>query len=436
MAARVGVRLAVAIAVAANAILLAPPAASAAAACQSPEQGGGLLRETPWPQRMLAPERVAPFATGGGVTVAIVGGGVDATHPQLAGAVQAGFDFVGNKPGGNFSCVNQGTAIASIIVARQVDGIGLRGFAPGATILPVRVADREVVDNQLQRESLDPARLAAGIRWAVDHGAGVIDVSTALYTGEPELSAAAAYARDHGAVIVAPAGDNHANTPPDPVSFPAGCDGVIGVGAVDQNGNRIANSQIGSYVDIVAPGDTVTGATLFGGYAAYSGTTYAAAYVSATLALIRSAYPTLSAEEVTRRLLATASPAPGGGRGPAYGAGIVDPYRAVNETLAGQPPAAAEPLTEPTLDPAARQLAEQHESARTRAFLLAAIGVLAAVFAVVAGLCIPRGRRLRWRVGRRPEAPPRSLDDEIASGYRAPLTTEDVFTPRSVSRRN
>jgi membrane-anchored mycosin MYCP len=295
-----------------------PGPAAMAAACQSVEPGGGVVRETPWPQLMLAPARARPFSTGAGVTVAVVDGGTDGRHPQLSGAVAAGFDLVENRPAGNSSCIGRGTAVASIIARRGEVGIGFRGFAPGAAILPVRIAGDEVDDDQLQRASLNPDRLAAGIRWAVDNGATVVNVSTALYAGSAELAAAVAYAYGRGVLVVAPVGDHHQNTSPDPVPYPAAYPGVLGVGAIEANGDRARQSQVGSYVDVVAPGVDVLGATLSGGYKTYSGTGYATAFVSATLALMRSAYP------VVRR---GADPAaaghrqsvPGGGRSSAYG---------------------------------------------------------------------------------------------------------------------
>jgi hypothetical protein len=120
---------------------------------------------------------------------------------------------------------------------------------------------------------------------------------------------------------------------------------------------------------VVAPGVDVLGGTLFGGYKTYSGTGYATAFVSAAVALLKSAAPALPAAAVVRRLLATASPSPGGGRGSAYGAGVVDPYRAVTETVSDRAPVKAAPLASPVVDPAALRLAERRARATDRARL-------------------------------------------------------------------
>jgi len=412
-----------------------PAAAAPAARCGSYEQGGGLVRETPWPQLMLAPERAWPFSTGSGVVVAVVDGGTDRQHPQLAGAVAAGHDLVDGSAGGDSSCNGRGTAIATMIAGRPVARIGFRGVAPGARILPVRIADQEVQDDQYQRPSLPPDRLADGISWAVDHGATVVNVSTTLYYGSPRLRSAVANAYAHGVVVVAPAGDKHGTGPVDPVPFPAAYPDVIAVCAVDAAGARARSSQVGDYVDICAPGADVLGGTLFGGYRLYTGTGYATAFVSATVALIRSADPALSAGQVTRRLKATASPTPGG-RGAAYGAGIVDPYRAVTETVTARPPAPAAPLARPAVDPVAVAAAQRREAARRRAGWLTLGGVVVSLAAVAVAVLVPRGRRRRWRSG--VHAAPvagRTVDDEIAAAYHVPLTSTEVFQPASVAAR-
>jgi membrane-anchored mycosin MYCP len=414
-----------------------PATAARAAKCASPEQGGGVVRETPWPQLMLAPERAWPFARGSGVTVAVLDSGTDRTHPQLAGAMTPGFDLYESKPGGDSACNARGTAIATMIAGRGVYRVGFRGFAPGARILPVRIADQEVQDDQLTRPSLPPDRLADGITWAADHGATVINVSTALYYDSPKLRAAVKAAYAKGALVVAPAGDKHGageTERDDPVPFPAAYPQVLGVCAVDATGHRAGASQVGSYVDVCAPGVDVLGGTLAGGYKAYSGTGYATAFVSATVALIRSADPGLSPEQVTRRLKATASPAPGG-QGPAYGAGIIDPYRAVTETVSARGPVPAAPVRPPAVDPAAVQLAKRRSDAGRLAgwMVLGAVGL--GVAAVAAAVFVPLGRRRRWRPGVAPVRAVRSLDDEIAAGYHVPLTTVDVFQPRSVAHR-
>jgi membrane-anchored mycosin MYCP len=386
--------------------VLPSPASAAppAGACTSPDPAGPTVTEEPWAQRTLEPKLVWPYSTGAGVTVAVVDSGVDADHPQLAapGTVARGKDFyfVGDLPG-NFDCVSHGTAVASIIAAAPAEGIGFAGLAPGAHILPVRVTDRDVLDNGWP-EGLDPAVLARGIWYAADQGAKVINLSLAGPTDNSYVRDAVAHARSKDALVVAAVGNGgrDAQGP----SYPAAYDGVLGVGAVDQTGIVLASSQVGPYVDLVAPGGGVLAATRAGGHRYYDGTSFAAAYVSATAALVRAAWPQLSADEVATRILATASPAPGGRGSAAYGAGLVNPVRAVLDGLVSTPLITPESVTLPPVDEAAVRSAAWWELTDRKAHLGSGLAGGLAALALVCVLAIRRGRRGRW-LARRASAP-------------------------------
>ena len=132
-------------------------------------------------------------------------------------------------------------------------------MAPGARVLPFRVTEREVVDGRAQGREGSPESLAKAIRDAADQ-AQVINLSLTQETDDPQLRAAVGYAVSRDVVVVAAVGNAHQDTGADPPSYPAAYPGVLGVGAVDENGNRVAQSQVGSYVRIVAPGANVTAA--------------------------------------------------------------------------------------------------------------------------------------------------------------------------------
>jgi type VII secretion-associated serine protease mycosin len=321
--------------------LTAPPAG----ACTDPEPARPVVTAEPWAQRTLAPTSVWPFSTGRGVTVAVVDSGVDSDHAQLRqrGAVLRGEDFhlIGELPG-NFDCDSHGTAVASLIAARAVPRVGFAGLAPGATILPVRVSDRGYTEGG-GVELIDPAVLARGIWYAVDNGADVLNLSLAGAGDDPLIRDAVAHAVEKDVLVVAAAGNDQDGTA-HRVAYPAGYDGVLGVGAVDEGGQRLTGSQIGPQVDLVAPGGGVLAATRAGGHRYWQGTSFAAPFVAATAALVRSAWPDLTARQVADRLIATATPAPGGRGSAAYGAGVVNPYRAVTDGLVAGPAAAVAPL--------------------------------------------------------------------------------------------
>ncbi|MGH3239131.1 MAG: type VII secretion-associated serine protease mycosin, partial [Spirillospora sp.] len=333
-----------------GAVAFAPVAVAAKppkGACTNPDQALPVIRQLPWAQRTLDPKSVWPHSTGSRVTVAVVDSGVDADHPQLRdGAVLRGEDFhlLGEYPG-DFDCASHGTAVASIIAARQASGVGFAGLAPDARILPVRVSDREVGENG-DAERIDSKVLARGIWYAVKSGAKVINLSLAGTAKNRYVDDAIRYARSKDVVVVAAAG-NARQGESGPV-YPAGYPGVIGVGAVDQSGVLLSGSRTGPHVDLVAPGGNVLAAVRAGGHRYWDGTSVAAAFVSGAAALVRARWPELSADKVAERLKATATPTPGGPGSLAYGAGLINPYRAVTDGMT-----TASPAPPPTVRPAA-----------------------------------------------------------------------------------
>ncbi|PZS36474.1 MAG: type VII secretion-associated serine protease mycosin [Pseudonocardiales bacterium] len=386
---------------------LAAPAAPATAkppagACLNAQPGGPPIRQQPWADKALAPERAWPFSRGAKVLVAVIDSGVDYDHPQLLrhGKVLDGFDFIRNQPRADFDCVSHGTAVASIIAADEAPGIGFHGVAPDARILPVRVSDTEPGDDR-GGASVNPTVFAQAIRYAADHGARVINLSVVMYADVPAVRRAVAYAQDKDVVVVAAVGNAHRDTGRDPTPYPAAYPGVLGVGAITIDGSRLPASQVGPYVDLVAPGGGVLAATREHGHVFWDGTSFATPFVSGAAALVRAAWPSLSAAGVARRLLATTSPARGGENSMAYGSGVVDPYRAVTDGLGGVRPAgAAPPLVRPGPDRAAlRRAADAHRlgASAGRLVLFAGLAVLGVLGVAAAA---PRGRRRRWSASR------------------------------------
>lgn len=375
-------------------------------ACNQPEPAHPVIRDLPWPQQLLDPQGVWPYSTGAGVTVAVIDSGVDADHPQLRrpGKVLRGRDFFlfGRLPG-DYDCVSHGTAVASIIAADPAQGVGFHGIAPGVRVLPVRVSDRDITDDGISRV-IDPVGLGKGIRYAVDQGAKVINLSLSGYHDDKPVRSAIGYAVAHDVLIVTAVGNQQRDGIARLPSYPASYPGVLGVGAVDIAGARLAGSQTGPYVDLVAPGGSVLGATRRGGQTYVSGTSFATPFVSATAALVRSAWPRLTAAQVAQRLIATATPARGGRDSQEYGAGIVNPFRAVTEGLSGAPARPAPRMTQPAPD-ASRLAASAwwssagHE-ARSWAILLIALLVVAAL----AWSALLAGKSRRWVPGRHPAA--------------------------------
>ncbi len=368
--------------------------APAQTACAPTVTADPQVTGVPWPQARYEPARLAGISDGSGVTVAVIDSGVDATQPALAGAVLRGRDLLDRTGTGQRDCVGHGTAVASIIAGAPVGGTRI-GLAPAAHILPYRVSEQEIVDGHPAGTPGTPGGVADAIHDATDRGAKVINLSLVLSADHPEVRAAVAYALAHDVVVVAAVGNGHQDGVPDPAPYPAAYPGVLGVGAIDESGARVPTSPVGSYVDLVAPGRSVVAAVPGHGLARFDGTSFAAPFVSGTAALIRAYRPSLTAAQVATRILATADPAPGGGRSTASGYGILNPYRAVTDQLGDGPVAAPSPSSGPVH-------AAVPGPARPRtAVVLLSLGALLLAGLVGWGASVARrGAARRWRAGR------------------------------------
>lgn len=387
------------------AVLAAPVPAAAAAGCPAGTRlpAGSRITAVPWPQRRYEPQRLTGIADGSRVTVAVIDSGVDARHPQLRRAVLKGHDFLPGSGGGDgrTDCVAHGTAVASVIAAGPVPGSGFAGLAPGARILPIRVT--ETGDTPSAGRAGTAAGLAQAITTAVRDGARVLNISMVLYRDDALVRQAVRDAVQAGAVVVAAAGNAHGRSPgPDPVPYPAGYPDVIGVGAIGADGARLADSQVGSYVDITAPGADVTAAVPPSGLGSFTGTSFAVPFVSATAALIMSRYPRTAAptglsrvRDVTARITGTADPAPDSRPGTQYGYGVLNPYRAVTEVPATAAPAARHPLGAADRGRGTVAAADS----RGDALVLSGVAVALAGAVLLLASVLSRGARRRWRPG-------------------------------------
>jgi subtilisin family serine protease len=282
--------------------------------------------------------KVWPLTEGAGVTVAEVESGVQATVPDLRGVVLPGVNLTGTGGNGDTDIQvgedGHGTAMA-VMIAGQGTGTGTVGIAPRARILPVIVGGS------------GPASVrtaAAGIRYAVSHGAQVINLPfgigrTSAAACDPVLQAAVAYALGHDVVLVASSGNASQFAGP---GEPASCAGVLAVGGTEPDGALWPGSTREPYVAVAAPGDHMVYVGRDGRYTTTgAGTSFSAALAAGTAALIRSRYPDMPWYRVDQRLTGTATlagrPVPDNG----YGYGIVNPARAVN--AAAYPVAASAP---------------------------------------------------------------------------------------------
>jgi subtilisin family serine protease len=295
-----------------------------------PVLGGDIVASIPVQPELdaLALPAAHAISTGAGVIVAVVDTGIDPAHPALAGHVMpGGYDFLGrdfdprdqrnllddDRDGVVDEQYGHGTFVASLVLA----------VAPDAMILPVRVLDAEGFGTS--------STVAAGIIWAVDSGAHVINLSADLPDAPEMVREAIRYARDRGALVVAAAG----NAGGTDIAFPARYSDVLGVTTVDVTGRKPAFASSGTAVSLVAPGVSILGAVPMdlspSGTARWSGTSFSTPIVAGAAALVRAADPGLSPDAVRQRLMDTATSVDP--QNPAFagqlGSGLVQPAAAL-----------------------------------------------------------------------------------------------------------
>lgn len=278
-----------------------------------------------------------PGRTGAGVTIAVVDSGIDATRPQLADALIGGVSLIndGERPDGYGDPNGHGTAIAGLIAARPAPGSGVIGLAPEAKLLSVRVY--RATDDQAEKDGFGPdaGRLAAGIRWAAQHGAQIISVSLSDDVDSPDLRSAVTEASDAGALVVASAG-NRATTQnvTDSPRFPAAYPEALAVTAVDSVGAPNDSSIHGDHIEVAAPGQDVLTTATGAGDCRYSvdapSTSFATGYAAAAAALVAQAYPQETPREWAYRLMATADRPNADKPDTLRGWGMIRPFDAIS----------------------------------------------------------------------------------------------------------
>lgn len=282
----------------------------------------------------LAPQqwsdKVTPYSPiwscgrGEAVEIAIVDTGVDRLHPDLTGRATTGGTALDGAsvvtPGtGGEDPHGHGTHVAGIAAATADNGIGIRGVAPAATIIPVRVLDAAGRGWN--------SDVAAGITWAVDQGAEVINLSLGGTYRSQAVTNAITYADAAGVVVVAAAGNGGAGAPR---HFPGADERTVAVGSMDADKSVSRFSTTGDYVDVVAPGSGILSTAPDGGYQYMSGTSMASPFVSGVVALLIGNRGAMEPGSVLQQLTSSADDAGPSGFDPAYGHGIINPVRALS----------------------------------------------------------------------------------------------------------
>lgn len=244
------------------------------------------------------------------VAIGIIDTGINVDHEAFADRQLTVYRV--HKNTNLASSAAHGTAVAAIIVGGPESRVP--GLVPGSHLLAVDAFTRENGD-----ERTDAFALVVGLDWLEQQGVEIINMSLAG-PQNTALEAAIDRVSRAGIVVVAAAGNKGSTAPP---AFPAAYPGVISVTAVDASNNIFAMAQHGPHIDLAAPGvDVWTAASVSGGRLK-SGTSYAAPFVSSAAALVLSAEPHLTPDEVIQRLESTALDLGEEGRDDVFGAGLV-----------------------------------------------------------------------------------------------------------------
>ncbi|MEN3043452.1 MAG: S8 family serine peptidase [Fervidobacterium sp.] len=291
-------------------------------------------------------------ASGTDVIVAVVDTGVDGTHPDLQGQVTKGYrpytkEILQEGADSSYGGAH-GTHVAGTIAAKK-DGKGIVGVAPNAKIMPIVIFDDPALVGGNGYVGDD--YVAAGIVWAVDNGAKVMNHSWGGWGYSHTMKAAFDYALAHNVAMVCSAGNNHSDSHH---QYPANYPGVIQVAAVEYNGGSYRTTNFSSRSDMVtvgAPGVTIlstvpgTSSRGYGGhnsnvrvtnkgtYDYYQGTSMAAPHVTGAIAVLLQKYPNAKVWQIRKLLENTAQDIDKPGWDNDSGAGLIKLNQAINSEL-------------------------------------------------------------------------------------------------------
>ncbi len=262
------------------------------------------------------------------VIVAVLDTGVDRTHEDLLDAkILNGYDAVARKAGVNGDAIGHGTGVIGLIAATANNGKGIAGVAYGTTILPIRVSS--------SGSMIYSSDLIAGIRFAADAGAKIINMSVGGYSSSVAEQEAINYAISKGCILIAAAGNDGVRPYGTQKSYPASYDGVISVASCDENGEVSGFSQKNDAVDVAAVGENLPLLFVENGRSVYkydSGTSFSCAIVSGIAALAVS-HNGNSARFGNDEFLALISDTLGKDKNESLGHGMIDARSIIDKTL-------------------------------------------------------------------------------------------------------
>lgn len=274
-------------------------------------------QEYQWNLPMIGMEQGWEITRGSNkVIVAVVDTGVDLKHPDFAGKLVTGYNVLEDNDNPQDDN-GHGTHVAGVIAATTNNRSGIAGMSWHSKIMPIKAIGADGAGSAFD--------IAQGIIWATDNGARVINLSVGNYTSSAALKEACTYAYERNVALIAATGNDATDQPGYPAAYPE----VMGVSAVDHNGDRADFSNYGDYVDVVAPGVDIPSTYVYNDYAALSGTSMACPHVAGLASLIISLQPTISNDKVYSIIRKTADDLGDTGKDALYGHGLINVNQAV-----------------------------------------------------------------------------------------------------------
>jgi len=252
------------------------------------------------------------------VIIALIDSAIDPNQPNLAGAVTDRYD----AGCGATAPDAHGTGMAGAIASHGQ----LLGVAPQAHLIAICAFGG--TNSQPQSTSV---RIINGLDYAIRRGAKIVNMSFAG-PHDPALAQALQIAREKGILIVAAAGNKGPKSPP---LYPGADPNVMAVTATDENDSLFNGANQGEYVSIAAPGVNILVPAPDGGVQLTTGTSVATANVSGVAALLIAHKPSLTPEEIRAILVRTAKHLGSKGINRQFGAGLVDPLKALELVVSG-----------------------------------------------------------------------------------------------------
>ncbi|MBI6546539.1 MAG: S8 family serine peptidase, partial [Cyanobacteria bacterium NC_groundwater_1444_Ag_S-0.65um_54_12] len=252
----------------------------------------------------------------------------DLNHPDLRNQLVGGKSFVAGTSS-PLDDNGHGTHVAGIIGAEIGNNIGVAGIAPACKLMPIKALDAAGEGNT--------SDIVAGLLYAADAGARIINLSLGGGAGGTALANAIEYVQGKGCLVIAAMGNDGRNAQEYPAAYP----GVIGVGAINSEGSLADFSNYGRWISVTAPGEGIwstlpghesapaTLAAETSGYGYLSGTSMATPYVAGVAALLSSLYPNLPPAAVKLRLERTADQIGFLGFSTYFGNGRINARRAI-----------------------------------------------------------------------------------------------------------